>query len=412
MKYLKVLLSTAVVLSLLACGGGNKTTADTSSPGSSVALFTSAPSTLSIPSGGAASMFTIGGGKSPYSVATSNAPVASVSVNGSSFGVIAGNAGTAQIVITDATGAKVTVDVTVTAPVAPALVTTAPSAITVPAGVTPGAVYKISGGVPPYSAASSNVGLVQANVSQTSLSISGIGVGTATVDVVDSVNTKVSIGVTVSTSTATSSSLNVFPAGASGTVSDDLNFTIAGGTPGYKITVNNPNIATISATSLSTSGSLLTVSLKNVGDTVVTVSDTLGQTTNFPISVGISSGQLRLSPATFLVGENETSPISLNIYGGTPPYRALTSDLTKSSVSVIGASFINGSGSSGNRCIAPVDDSGKYMRSGTYDVILTVIDSLGASATSTMTIKDNGGGIDPGTDPITNPGNISAGCPP
>jgi hypothetical protein len=55
-------------------------------------------------------------------------------------------------------------------------------------------------------------------------------------------------------------------------------------------------------------------------------------------------------------------------------------------------------GTSTNRCINPVTDATPpvYILGGTYDVTYTVIDSLGASATSVMTIRDNGAGLNTG----------------
>ena len=90
-----------------------------------------------------------------------------------------------------------------------------------------------------------------------------------------------------------------------------------------------------------------------------------------------------------MVGENSTAPIALNIYGGIAPYTAYTSDLVLSSVSITGTTaaptLTVGLGTGGNRCIVPV------TAFGTYDVTVTVVDNLGASATSIITIKDNGG---------------------
>jgi hypothetical protein len=104
---------------------------------------------------------------------------------------------------------------------------------------------------------------------------------------------------------------------------------------------------------------------------------------------------LRLSPSAFLVGENELGTIALNIFGGTPPYTALSSDLLTSSVSVVGSVLNTTPGTSLTRCINPVTDATPpvYVLGGTYAVTFTVIDSLGASGTSVMTIKDNGGGL-------------------
>jgi hypothetical protein len=172
-----------------------------------------------------------------------------------------------------------------------------------------------------------------------------------------------------------------------------LNFSINGGSPSYTVTVNNPSIASVTPTTVATSGGTFMATLRNVGSTIVAIIDSQGQTTTFALTVTASVATLRLSPSSLQVGENSVSPIVLNIYGGTAPYSAFTSDLVMSSVSITGTAaaptLTVAVGSKGNRCITPASPFG------TYDVILTVVDSLGASAISTMTIKDNGGAACP-----------------
>jgi len=86
--------------------------------------------------------------------------------------------------------------------------------------------------------------------------------------------------------------------------------------------------------------------------------------------------------------------VVLNIYGGTAPYSAFTDDLVLSGVSIVGNVFTVGVGTKGNRCIDSIDRTDPaapvYTPYGTVPVTLTVVDSLGASATSVMTIRDNG----------------------
>ena len=399
MKYFKVLLSLVFAMALVACGGGNKNEGSSGS-GGSVALFTSAPATLSMSSAGGAIGYAIGGGTGSYAVSSSSPTVAAVSLSNTTFTIAPGAAGTAQVVVTDSAGTKVTIDVTVTVPAPPALFTTAPSAVEVPTGLMIGATYRISGGVLPYSASSSNVNVVQASVvSGNSLNINGNNAGTATVDVIDGVGTKVSIAVTVSSSAAVPVALNVLPAGASGMVGDVLTFTVGGGTAAYIATPTNSNIATLSAVTTTSTGGSFTATLKNVGSTDVTLTDSKGQTLTFVITVSAPTSQMRLLPGNFIIGENELRSFSLKIYGGVPPYTTYTSNNMVSNPNIFDTDpstvqIFNGLTS--NRCINPVDDTGVYIPNGTYDVIITVKDALGATATSTMTIKDNGAGMNAG----------------
>jgi hypothetical protein len=187
----------------------------------------------------------------------------------------------------------------------------------------------------------------------------------------------------------------VAPSGATGSVGDVLTFALRGGSPGYTLTSNNTAIASLSTASIAANGSTFTATLNGAGDAVITISDAQNQVTSFTITAGTASPQLRVSPSAFLIGENDTSTVALNIYGGTAPYTAFTSDTIKTSVSVVGSVVNTTPGTAGNRCINPVTDADPpvYIVSGTYAVTITVIDSRGTTGTSVMTIKDNGAGL-------------------
>ena len=358
------------------------------------ALRTDAPGTLTLAAGNVRT-YTVAGGQAPYAANSADENVATARINGSTLTITGVATGATQILLLDAVGNQVLIGVTTTGTTASALFLATPTTVTVSPGAAP-ASFAIGGGTPPYTARSSNAAVTSAAVVGSSLNITGVGLGSATVTVFDSVGAQASVLVTVSSSTGVA--LAVSPSGASGSVGDVLTFVLHGGSPGYTLTSNNTNIAALSVASLGASGASFTVTLKNVGDAIVTVRDAQNQTESFVVSVVATSPQLRLSPSTFLVGENELGQIALNIYGGTPPYVALSSDLVKASASVVGSVLNTLPGSSGDRCINPVTDATPpvYILGGTYAVTLTVIDSLGASATSVMTIKDNGAGMSTG----------------
>jgi hypothetical protein len=218
-----------------------------------------------------------------------------------------------------------------------------------------------------------------------------VSAGTATVQVFDAAGTAVSISVTVTE--VQPGTLLTQPAAATGNVGDSLVFLVSGGSPAYTITVSNTSIATVSPATVGASGGSFMLTLHNVGTTVATITDAAGRVTTVPITVEQISTVLRLSPSALLIGENNVESIPLNIYGGTGPYRVFTSDQRLTSVTVNGSILTVGLGSTGTRCINPVTDSGTYIPNGTFDVTLTAVDSLGASATSILTIKDNGAGF-------------------
>ena len=368
------------------------------SGGSNTALYTTSASAVTMAIG-VTSTYAVGGGTPPYVATSSNNSVATVSLNGTTLTVNGIGSGTTQVLVFDATGTSVTSAVTVSSGGNnTALYTTSASAITLASGAT--STYTIGGGSAPYTVSSNHTGVATASVSGATLSINGVAAGTAQVLVFDAMGANVSIDVT--TSQTGGLAIDVQPNGATGNVGDVLQFLVSGGSPAYTVTVNNVSIATVTPTSVITSGGSFSATLLNAGSTIVTIVDALGQTKSFVLTVSQLSTSLRLSPSALLIGEDSIAPIVLNIYGGTAPYRAFTSDQTLSAVSTSGATLTVAIGTNLGRCINPIDTSGVRVPNGTFDVTITVLDSLGASATSIMTIKDNGVGT----------GSIAPGAPP
>lgn len=355
--------------------------------GAVIPLFSTAPSDIVVVPL-TSPTFTIGGGKAPYFVSTSNASVITSTVSGTTLTINGLVVGTAKLQLTDSAGALIAINVNVGAGAVVPLFTTAPSSITLVSGVA--VPYTISGGTSPYTVTSSNISVATVSAVGSSFVINGITAGTSQIVIRDSIGATVNVSVVV-TAVATTV-LDILPNGATGSVGDTLTFQVVGGSPNFSISNNNASIAAISATTVG-AGGVFTAKLLNVGNTIVTVVDSQGVSKAISVTVVQGSPTLRLSPSGFTVGENTIGNIDLTIYGGTSPYFAFTSDLTKSSVSISGNKFTIAMGTNGNRCINPVDASGTYVISGTYDVTFTLVDSLGASAISVMTIKDNGKGL-------------------
>ena len=375
--------------------------------GSGAALFTSAPAAVTLAIGATPS-YTIGGGAPitgvgtlPYVTSSSNAGVVTsvVSMVGTTptltlTGVAAGSA---VVNVLDSTGSLAAISVTVGSGGGggAALFTTAPGTITIANGAAP--VYSVSGGTGPYTATSSNpavattpTGALLGGV----LTITSTGPGSTNVLIVDAVGASVTIAVTVTPAATTP--LVVTPSTVTANVGDVLSFTISGASPAYSIAVNNTSVATSSTAAVAASGGAFTITLRNVGTTTVAITDSLGQTTTLALTVNATATTLRLSPSAITVGEDLSALTSvvLNIYGGTAPYSAFTDDLVLSGVSIAGNVLTVGVGTKGNRCISSFDNTDPlapvYTPYGTVPVTLTVVDFLGASATSVMTIRDNG----------------------
>ncbi|WMW81247.1 pilus assembly protein N-terminal domain-containing protein [Undibacterium cyanobacteriorum] len=357
-------------------------------------LFTTAPSAVVItPS--SVSNYSISGGKAPYTATSSNASVATVSVSGSSLTITGVALGAAQIRVTDSAGTIVNIDATVSNGSHLNLFTGAPEPSTVAKGSS--LVYSIGGGVPPYTVTSSNNSVATVIMSgATAFQVTGVTSGTASVVIQDSEG--VTITRTVNVTSATSLPVSILPGDSQGAVGDTMYFNVTGGSPPYTLTNNNnPTVATVSAPSAVnplTGTSTFTADLLNIGSTTATIIDSQGQTKSVVISAVASVKQLRISPSVLTIGEDNSANFTVQIFGGTGPYRVFTSDLILSSVTNAGgiSTVTVSPGTQGNRCFNRYDSTPAYIPGATYDITITAVDSLGVSATATMTLKDNSQG--------------------
>jgi len=162
---------------------------------SAVALYTTAPSSISIGLGDAPS-YSIQGGIAPFTATSSNAAVAKASVTGNTLNITGLSTGVADVVIFDSTGASVRVSATVQGGSAfVPLYTTAPESITVAVGAKP--TYTIAGGASPYTVTSSNVNVITVSQTGTTFTATGVAKGVATINIHDANGTAVNIMTTV-----------------------------------------------------------------------------------------------------------------------------------------------------------------------------------------------------------------------
>jgi hypothetical protein len=375
-------------LTIAAVGSGTATVTVTDKAGAKVSidvtvgtgatLTTSAPASVTVGVGAVTSKYSITGGTGVYAVNSSDTSIANVGISGSAFVIGGVSTGKTTVVVKDNAGQSVSIDVTVIGGTL-SLFTTAPSAVTVPSGKTVS--YSISGGSAPYSVSSNNTGAADVSLKQngTDFDIKAIAAGNANIVVTDASRSSVTIAVTVTTPAA--GTLSVLPAGASGSVGDTLKFNVVGGVLPYKVTNTNDSIALVAA---SGDGSSFTAALGNVGSTIVTIIDSLGTTSNITIVVNANASTLRLAPNAIEVSEQSVESFQLKIYGGSAPYTAFTSDPKFGGVSISGNTFTVGVPPSGTdrRCVTLT------TALGVYPVSLTVVDSLGASAVSIMSVRD------------------------
>lgn len=347
----------------------------------SVALYSTAPSAVTV-AVGASTTYQVGGGVAPYSAASSNTGAATVALSGGSLTIAGVAAGAASVSVRDAVGSNVTIAVTVpaqsgggTEPVA--LFTTAPSPVSV-AATASSVAYTIGGGTGPYFVTTGNAGIATVTLTGESFTITGVAAGSTDVVVTDSAGGAVTITTNVTATSVVVPPLALLPSTGTGNVGDTLTFIITGGQLDYTATTNNPAVVTANAILPGTA--TLTVNLVNTGTGVITISDESGKTIQLNVTVEPTTPGLRVSPSSLELAESPTvagPAFVLNIYGGATPYRAFSSDTTLLQVSVSGSEVT----------IAP---QAKDVNPD-VPVVITVIDNTGATATSTITIRDNNG---------------------
>ncbi|MEI8158380.1 MAG: hypothetical protein WCH60_16055 [Burkholderiales bacterium] len=361
-SYLTAFLITAL---LAACGGGGGSPG-LSSGAAAGALFTTAPSGLTVAVSDNAVTYSISGGVPPYLAVSSNVTVLTASTSGSSgqFLDLKGiSSGAASVAISDAKGTVVTLAVTVPAP--GALFSTAPSALTIAIGGSSD--YLISGGLPftgsaaPYTAVSSNSSVATASVAANGkLTINAIADGTASVIVSDSKGATLTVQVTVpapaSIFTTAPSPLTL----AIGTTSSQ--FAISGGTPysdGYRAVSTNASVATVALNATKTAFTMTGVAS---GATSIVLSDSKGASVTIGVTVAAPTPLTASVPSiTIAIGNSGVVTVS----GGVPfsdGYHAQSTNVSVAAVTVSNGKYLTIQGvTSGAASIVVVDANGAAL---------------------------------------------------
>ena len=232
------------------------------------------PGSLSI-SGGQTGSCTLSGGTGPYSAASANTSVATVSVNGSILTVTGVSAGSSIVTVSDSASGSVTVSVTVSASLS-----VSPTSLAMTVGETGSCT--LSGGTGPYNAVSANTSVATAGVSGSILTVTGVSAGSATVTVYDSAAGSVSVSVVVASIPVALSvnptSLSISSPGSTGSC------TISGGTGPYSASSSNPAVAVTEV-----SGSTVFIQGVQEGNTTVIVQDSAGHSTGVSVTVSDDS---------------------------------------------------------------------------------------------------------------------------
>ena len=372
-------------------------------------LFTSAPSPPALVNlaVGVPQTFTVGRGSGTYLFASSDPAVVTVPAASSTQLLLTPvGVGSATVSVTDSAGVRTTLFNIVVGGVQ-SLVLTAGQTVTM--GLSAGATtYGIVGGRTPYRAVSTNAGVVSVSPPglTSNLVLSPVAAGTANVVVTDAAGTQVSLAVTVTQSGVVD--MSVSPASLAANVGEELVLTITGGSAPYTVNVGNPAIADRLTASPGASPARFRV--KNAGATTITVLDSAGQVRVVSVTATQTATQVRMSPTTLQLAETyqlgvpgEASNLSLTVFGGTGPFVAYTTDPQRTSVSVCDNVVTVSQGTGLTLCsdpgvtkydLVPTPPSNPNQAAvRAFDIILTVVDSLGASATAKFVIIDDGQNI-------------------
>ena len=359
MRSLHYLAALLFAVLLVACGGGGGSPGTTAN---SQALFTTAPSGLTLTLGSAQS-FTVGGGRTPYTVASNDSTIVVPSLSGSSLTLGAASPGSASVTIRDAAGATASVAVTIKP--SRALFTTAPSSVTMGVGLSSAQTYQVGGGAGPYTLTSSNTNAISAVLTGGNLTITGLAAGSGDVQLMDSVGATVVIAVTVSSTPTldlytTASPGVTLPNGSSAT------YSVGGGTAPYTVTSANTSIATVSL-----SGNSLTINAMAAGTTPIVIRDSTGATVTANVTVAPASSLFTTAPQDVTIGVG-AAPV-YTVGGGVGPYTAMSSNAGIATVSLSGSSLVITGVATGAATVVLRDSAGA-----TLNIAVTVSTAAGA----------------------------------
>lgn len=307
--------------------------------------------------------FTISGGASPYTVQSNNAAITTATIVGGNLTANLLASGTTTLLVRDNNGLSTSVTMSVAAP----------SAISISPGDGAGNVgdtltFTVAGGVPPYTATSSNTALATvSSIPANTLTARLLAVGTPTITVTDSL--KVSNTINITSTALAAGPIAVAPESGSGAAGATLIFQIGGGKAPYTVISHQPTTATATI-----SANQMTVSLLQAGTTTLVVSDSLGNTANVGLTVA-GTASLTVSPNVSSVAVG--SSFNMMVSGGRPPYSVLSTD---PSIGTVAPASVPTSG--GYFTFTPV-------KAGSADLV--VRDATGSLALPTITVTQPGG---------------------
>lgn len=351
--------------------------------------FALTPRELAVTPGGTRDL-TITGGTGPFTVVPVKPAVATATVSGNTVTVTGVSEGVnAEVRVIDARGATQSAMISVaTATASPgvALFSNLPSVLTLRPNTSQ--TFTLGGGTGPYTAASSNPAAVSTTVRGSALILdAGVG-GSATLTITD--NT----GVTLTPAPVvrvlnTSAPLALTSSSVSGMVGTTTTLGIAGGLPPYRTSSQS----TTQVGAATVNGNLLQISFNFVGGPMrVTVLDAEGSAVNVDITATAVLSAMTVSPSRIVISEllmRDTSgvlrqtSVPLLFVNAKPPVQVFTSHPRLLTPTANGNVVTVTTPGTSDAPVAPCVDLNT-------EVFITGIDASGASASTSITIADNG----------------------
>lgn len=310
--------------------------------GSSIPLYTTAPTSLTLGVGPAASRtFQIGGGGAPYTVQGSDSNVALVQMMGANEWSVTGMAiGTATVKIRDAAGTELAIALTVGSPE----LRISPTELTIPVGLV--GIAKLSGGQPPYIVAGGIPAAVTAEIRNgDELYITGNLVSKLDLSVADATGKTIKVAVEVNTAT-TQIRLSPSALVISEVDNQPLNFGVFGAVGPYCVFSSAPALLQVVGNAC-TSGNAFVIDTGTRGsrcvaqdtDVKITILDgakSVGESVVTIRNNGTACGNTGFSiqPSTLTVGVGTSN--TATIVGGSGSYVASSSDSSRANATVSG----------------------------------------------------------------------------
>ena len=243
----------------------------------SVALYTTAPSTLTVAKD-TERAYLVGGGQPGYSVETSDSRIAIPSMVGTNLVIRGINIGSTTVILRDSKGATVSLAVIVGGQNPAGLFTTAPSSLTVAKDSTSS--YALGGGAAPYTVTSADVRIASVSASASSLSIFGVGIGSTQITVRDALGASLSINVTVGGNSPAAFFTNAPTTLAMAAGSTAGSFELRGGVQPYSSNSTDSRIAAATV-----NGSFFTIVAYKKGVATIQLIDATGKA--LPVAVTV-----------------------------------------------------------------------------------------------------------------------------